>query len=265
MGIDIPDDNVNKTLERLFNDVCAKITQNGRKEDTLLIFDDAQEKFLMKYNEYVKDFKTLVVTKKKFDDLNDYENDVFIEVDTFNDKEGSSAIKQFFDHHELTCLDHTLYGRLNAQSNGFPLALYQTLNTITNRAKSLSNEDKNVDELINNCLDCKNEHLENEKIDGKEDDPRLQIVSLILKHKFDQLKQKYGGAGKASEKPEENIGNVAENLFSIMSYLDINYLFEEMFSNSSDKATNNKYQRALQELHEMELFHYENRYVFYVF
>ena len=259
MGIDVPDDNSNKTLEGLFKDVGAKITQNGRNEDTLLIFDDAQEKLLMKYNEYVKDFKSLVVTKKKVDDLREFDNGVILEIDTFNDKEGLSAIKKFFDHHDLTCRDENLYGRLNDQTNGFPLALYQILSQITIKAKSSSNANQNIDEVLKECIDFKKENLEKEKINGTEDDPRLQIIGLILKHTFEKLKQKDEGSGNASEKPEKQTGNAAEHLFLIMSFLDINYLFEEMISNIPDQATNLKYKNALQELHEMGLFQYENR------
>ena len=58
MGIDIQDENNNPlSLDEIFNRIGERMRQNGKGGSHLLVFEDAQEKFLSRYYEKVKDFK----------------------------------------------------------------------------------------------------------------------------------------------------------------------------------------------------------------
>ena len=238
MGLNIPDDNSKPLqLDEVFQEIYAVIDRRGRKDDTLLIFDDAEGKFLMKHYKYSKAFKSLVVTQCTDNDLSEFDENEIIHIDPYTDDEGFNAIKKFFVHNKLTVEDETLIHKLHQQLRGFPLTIYQCLTKIKIQVSYRKNMEEPIDTTIKEYLNLENECTKKEDSFDRVDDPHLRIISIIVTDSFQKLKQH-----------DEKLGDLAEKLFLAMSFFDVDYLFAEMFAN------NKNYQSALNNLNEMGLF-----------
>ena len=193
-------------------------------------------------------------------------------IDQFTLDEGLSAIKQFFSYYSLTLQNEELFDKLNQDLAGFPLNLYQVLKKIRTRAK-LMEVGEPIDNIVRNCIEigAKEEEKYSEKSSEKKiDDPILRKLSLILKKAFEMIekpKNIVGGQeyetvtdGKHSIN-EDKVGlrKATERLFYMMSLLDNDHLYQEMFLGIKDDKKKEEYERGLENLRNVGLFHYENR------
>ena len=64
---------------------------------------------------------------------------------------------------------------------------------------------------------------------------------------------------KENKAADIKIRSPAERVFLIMSMMDIDYLYQEMFQRSNDATRNIQYEKSLERLREMGLIHFEQR------
>ena len=188
----------------------------------------------------------LILTHREKDYLTDFEEKGIVHLKPYDNQEGVTAVKTFFDHHHLVLQDQGLYSHLIEILRGFPLAIYQTLNEIKfMAAKERANIDMPVDDLIRKFIDYANKACNIDAIKEVED-PYLQIVCFIVKTSFERLSKLDGDRGRNAKK-----------LLLIMSYMDCSYLFKEMFDGDDD--TNESYGDVLKVLEDSRIISYEKR------
>lgn len=271
MGIDTLDENSNwLPLDDLFKSIVARVRQKGPVENNLLVFDDAQGKFLSRYYEFVKVFKTLVITKKKAHELKEFDECAIAQLDSFTKKEGVAAIKQFFDHYQLNVTNEKILEEVNDGLSGFPLAIFQVLKKIKLQIMEMPERSNNepIDDVVLKGVEvgresevCYRENMANEI-----DDPHLRKMSLIVKRIFETINEKDQEESikdhvDGSTMAERNQISSAERLFLILSLMDIDYLYLEMFQTINCTIKNKQYNDILEHLRNIGLIHIEPRYV----
>ena len=271
MGIDIQDENSNPlSVDEIFNRIGERMRQNGKGGSHLLVFEDAQEKFLSRYYEKVKDFKILVTTKKKQHELKEFDEDALIQIDAFTKKEGVMAIKQFFDHYNLRVQNEGIYLELHDRLGGFPLLVFQVLMKIKRQAKSRKDIDNEtpIDGILRKGIEIANdsENSYRENMQQEVDDPYLRKMGLVVKRIFEYIKENekiddnndIGGKEKTSL--NGTVTSPAERMFLLLSSMDIDYLYQEMFQTINDSTKVQQYNDSLEHLRTMGLIHFEQRY-----
>ena len=98
------------------------------------------------------------------------------------------------------------------------------------------------------------------------DDPHLRKMSLIVKRIFETINEKDQEESikdhvDGSTMAERNQISSAERLFLILSLMDIDYLYQEMFQTINCKTKNKQYNENLEHLTDIGLIHIEPRYV----
>ena len=270
MGIVTLDENSNSIpLDHLFKSIVARIRQKGPVENNLLVFDDAQGKFLSRYYEFVKVFKTLVITKKKVYELKEFDQSTIVQLDSFTKKEGVSAIKQFFAHYDLQVSNEKILEEINDGLGGFPLAIFQVLKKIKSQVmpKAERGNHEPIDDIVLKGIEVAREFEVSYREDmAKEvDDPHLRKMTLIVKRIFESINENEQDKSKedhvdGSKMSERNQISSAERLFLVLSLMDIDYLYQEMFQ-IKNTIKNKQYSENIEHLRNIGLIHIEQRYV----
>ena len=113
--------------------------------------------------------------------------------------------------------------------------------------QSFMNEEDPIDSVLNECIDIGNEaHGEGSFKDV--DDPHLRIISIIVNKSFEKLYES-----------DNQLGDAARNLFWIMTFLDPDYLFKEIFKGITDDTKKISYTNGMDALERMGIVKYENR------
>ena len=271
MGIDTLDENSNSIpLDDLFKRIVARVRQKGPVENNLLVFDDAQGKFLSRYYEFVKIFKTLVITKKKAHELKEFNKNAIVQLDSFSKKEGVSAIKQFFDYYQLKVSNEKILEEVNEGLGGFPLAIFKVLKKIKLQVMSMPERGNHepIDDIVLKGIEDgrESEVTYRENMAKEVDDPHLRMMSLIVKRIFECVNEKEQEESKkdrvdGSKTSERKHISSAERLFLILSLMDVDYLYQEMFQTINCKTKNKQYNENLEHLTDIGLIHIEPRYV----
>ena len=249
MGLAIGED-YSSTLafDKIFKQLWDKISDDEFMHDMLIIFEDAEVKFFMKCYDHAKQIRMLILTKCEEDYIKDFEEENIIRLLPYNNSEGIDAVKGFLDCNHLTVRDVRLYDTLVEKLRGFPLALYQVLNEIKFRIGWEKREENvPIDDVMRTYIDLGSK-LNNVYVNNEIDDPHLQIVGMIINMRFSRLIELRADLGKATRK-----------LFVIMSYMDRNYLYEEMFKTGDGEERTKDFENSLQVLKDMRLVSYENR------
>ena len=248
-GLDIQDESSKPlTANKLFKMVWERIENQNFKNDFLVVFEDAEIKFFNKCYDHARNIRMLILTKCEEELLSECRESAIIHLQPYNNDEGRVAVKKFLDQHNLIIHDQSLYDCFVEKLRGFPLAIYQVLNKIKfrvvkeNRRKYLP-----IDDIMKEYIGLGN-NVKNVKVIKEIDDPHLQLVSVIVKTSFERLIAL-----------EEGLGRAARKLFQIMSYMDSNFLFDEMFRKKDGNDTDHDYGNALDTLEEMKLLTYEER------
>lgn len=271
MGIDIQDENNNPlSVDEIFNRIDERMKQNGKADNHLLVFEDAQERFFSRHYAKVKDFKILVTTKKKQHELKEFEEDALIQVDPFTKKEGVMAIKQFFDHYNLQVQNEGIYQELHDGLGGFPLLIFQVLMKFKKQAESRKDIDASapIDDILRKGVQFGNDSEADYRANMAQevDDPYLRKTGLVVKRIFEYIKENEKQddnndiEGKEKTSSHGTVTSPAERLFLLLSSMDIDYLYHEMFQTINDSKKVQQYERSLEHLHTMGLIHFEQRY-----
>ena len=108
-------------------------------------------------------------------------------------------------------------------------------------------EGEPIDKAITLCIDVGNA-ARNEAFVQQIDDPYLERISILVNTSLQKLVE-----------VEEHVGITTKTLFLVMSFLDPDYLFKEMFTNISDVTKSANYVLALETLQEMGFLTLEKR------
>ena len=249
MGLAIVEDHSSPlAFDKIFKQLWDMISVDQVMNDVLIIFEDAEVKFFLKCYDHAKQIKMLILTKCEEDYLTDFDEEEIIRLLPYNNTEGIDAVKGFFDCNNLAVRDVRLYDTLIEKLQGFPLALYQVLNEIMFRiALEKRKENVPIDDIIETYIDL-GSTTNNVYPNNEIDDPHIKIVGMIIKRSFSRL-----------IKLREDLGMATRKLFVIMSYMDSNYLYEEMFKNIDGEERTQDFENSLKVLKDMRLLSYENR------
>ena len=246
MGLDILDESSSPLIfDKLYKKLMEKISNENAEKATLIIFEDAEVKFFMKCYEQFENIKMIISTQCGEDYLTDVEESGIIHLQPYNHTEISKIIEDFEDLHQFNIQDQSLCNYFSDNLRGFPLAIYQVLNEINFQlTKANMKVDMPLNKIVMKCINIESTiHTIKEM-----DDPHIQIVGITIKSSFERL-----------IKLQEDVGRKAKELFHIMSYMDHNYLFKELFMASDGEDKKNNYENALKVLEDMKLLKYEER------
>lgn len=188
-------------------------------------------------------------------------------IDSFTKKEGVATIKAFFKHYNLKITDETLFEKLYEGLGGFPLALFLVLLKFKFQSKSVNKE--TIDDIVSKGVEFGVESENNYRANKTQetDDPHLRKMTLIIKRLFECIKENEEKDDPSQENanPDGKGVSPSERLFAMLSFMDIDYLYQEMFKTINNDAKSKQYEKSLERLKDMGLIHYEKRYNFQSF
>ena len=159
---------------------------------------------------------------------------------------------------------------VNEGLGGFPLAIFKVLKKIQLQVMSMPERSNHepIDDIVMKGIEVgrESEVSYRENMAKEVDDPHLRMMSLIVKRIFECVNEKEQEESKkdrvdGSRTSDRKQISSAERLFLILSLMDIDYLYQEMFQTINCKIKNQQYNENLEYLTEIGLIHVELRYV----